>query len=160
MIAHSMGAVPTLLAQVHGWLGTDRLVFLAPMRDLATHYDRFAGEVGIGPRVRRAMTVETERRVGYPLAGIDVGVLSRSIEPVPLLVVHDRGDRETLHADSATLVRNWPGPARLVSTDGLGHRRLLVDARVVDETVRFVGANAAFSTGAGHGGAPIEAVPA
>ena len=81
VIAHSMGAVPALLAQVHGWMSTQRLVFLAPMRDLATHFDRFAGQVGIGPRVRRAMTSRTERLVGYPVAGIDIGVPGRPCRP-------------------------------------------------------------------------------
>lgn len=138
VIAHSMGAVPALLAQVHGWLSTEQLVFLAPMRDLATHFDRFAGQVGIGPRVRRAMTSRTERQVGYPVAGIDIRVLAGLVDPVPLLVVHDRGDRETSHGDSVRLVGSWPGPARLVSTDGLGHRRVLIDAAVIDETVSFI----------------------
>ena len=138
VIAHSMGAVPTLLAQVHGSLTTRRLVFLAPMRDLATHFDAFADQLGVGRRVRTAMTVETERRVGYPVAGIDVRVLARLAEPVPLLVVHDRGDRETSYQDSVTLVETWRGPSTLLSTDGLGHRRLLIDERVIDKTVRFV----------------------
>lgn len=143
VIAHSMGAVPSLLAQVHGWLSTERLVFLAPMRDLATHFDRFADQAGIGPRVRRAMTTRTERLVGYPVAGIDLGVLSRLVDPVPLLVVHDRRDRETLHDDSVRLVENWAGPAQLISTDGLGHRRLLIDRNVIDESVRFLRAGQA-----------------
>jgi pimeloyl-ACP methyl ester carboxylesterase len=138
VIAHSMGAVPTLLAQVHGSLTSRQLIFLAPMRDLATHFDRFAAQLGVGPRVRNAMTVETERRVDYPVAGIDVRVLARLAEPVPLLVVHDRGDRETSHQDSVELVETWRGPATLTSTDGLGHRRLLIDTTVIGETIRFL----------------------
>jgi pimeloyl-ACP methyl ester carboxylesterase len=140
VIAHSLGALPALLAQLHGWLSTDQLVFLAPMRDLATHFDRFAEQVGIGPRVRRELTVATQRWVGYPVDAIDVLGLSRQLAPVPLLVVHDRRDRETSHADSVRLVENWAGPARLISTDGLGHRRLLVDPGVIREVVGFVGA--------------------
>ena len=89
------------------------------------------------------MTAQTERLVGYPVAGIDIGVLSRLVDPVPLLVVHDRRDRETSHDDSVRLVENWAGPARLISTDGLGHRRLLIDRNVIDETVRFLRAGQA-----------------
>jgi hypothetical protein len=140
-----MGAVPTLLAQVDGSLTTGRLLFLAPMRDLATHFDAFAGQLGIGPRVRHAMTLDTERRVGYPVAGVDVRVLARLADPVPLLVVHDRRDRETAYQDSVTLVETWRGPAELISTDGLGHRRLLIDERVIQETVRFVAGDCAKS---------------
>lgn len=138
VIAHSMGAVPALLAQVQGRLTTRQLVLLAPMRDLATHFDRFAGQAGIGRKVRGQMTVQTERLVGYPVAGVDVRVLSTLVEPVPLLVIHDRRDRETSHEDSEQLVANWPAPARLISTDGLGHRRILIDRDVVSQVTGFV----------------------
>ena len=140
VIAHSMGAVPALLAQIHGGLSTRRLVFLAPMRDLATHFDRFAGQAGIGRKVRGQMTVQTERLVGYPVAGVDVRVLSCMVEPIPLLVIHDRNDRETSHEDSEQLVADWPASAQLVSTDGLGHRRILIDKGVVNQVARFVAA--------------------
>lgn len=142
VIAHSMGVVPTLLAQTRGELSVQQHVLLAPMRDLDTHFDRLADQLGIGPRVRASMTVQAERLVGYPVAGVDVRLLARSVEPVPLLVIHDRGDRETSHDDSVQLVQDWAGSARLISTDGLGHRRLLIDAEVIDETVRFIGAAA------------------
>ena len=141
VIAHSMGAVPALLAQVHEGLVAERLVFLSPMRDLATYFDRFAGQLGIGRRIRAQMTVHTERLVDYPVAGVDVRVLSRRVEPVPLLIVHDRRDRETSYDDSGELAQTWAGPARLISTDGLGHRRILSDQQVVDEVVRFVSAD-------------------
>jgi len=103
---------------------------------LNTRRDKFGDR-----RVREAMTIQTEQLVGYPVAGIDLRVLSRSAPPVPLLVVHDQRDRETFHEDSVQLVANWAGPARLVSTDGLGHRRILVDQQVVDEVVSFVRAD-------------------
>lgn len=38
------------------------------------------------------------------------------------------------------LIQEWAGPARLITTDGLGHRRLLIDRTVIDETVRFLAA--------------------
>ena len=49
---------------------------------------------------------------------------------MPTLVVHDRGDRQTPYADAVRLVASLPD-ARLVTTDGLGHRRILKDAAVV-----------------------------
>lgn len=138
VIAHSMGAIPALLAQIDGGLTTRQLVLLSPMRDLATHFDRFAAHLGIGRRVRAGMTVRTERLVDYPVAGVDVRVLAAGVPAVPLLVVHDRRDRETFHDDSVGLVDHWAGPARLISTDGLGHRRILIDRQVMDTVVAFV----------------------
>jgi pimeloyl-ACP methyl ester carboxylesterase len=53
-----------------------------------------------------------------------------------LLVVHDREDREVPIRHADRLAAAWPN-ARLVATDGLGHRRILRDAAVIAETVAF-----------------------
>ena len=45
--------------------------------------------------------------------------------------------REVPHAPSARLVQCWPG-AQLLSTAGLGHRRVLADAAVGGAVARFV----------------------
>jgi pimeloyl-ACP methyl ester carboxylesterase len=55
----------------------------------------------------------------------------------PLLVVHDRNDRRLAWAASVELVDRWPD-ARLLTTEGLGHSRLLGDRAVHEEIVRFV----------------------
>ena len=52
-------------------------------------------------------------------------------------MIHDRGDRQTPWADSARLVASLPD-ARLVTTDGLGHRRILEDAGVVHAVTSFL----------------------
>lgn len=137
VVAHSMGAVPTLLAMTYGWLGAQRLVFLAPMARFTTQFDGFAAQFGIGPRVRRHVEAATERRVGMPVAAFDVAHLAREAGPVPILVVHDRADRQTSYRESVELVAGLPD-ARLVTTEGLGHHRLLRDSGVVDAVVGFV----------------------
>jgi pimeloyl-ACP methyl ester carboxylesterase len=61
------------------------------------------------------------------------------VDSPPLLLVHDRQDAETSWADSAAIAQAWPG-SRLVTTTGLGHRRILRDPAVVAEVVGFVAA--------------------
>jgi pimeloyl-ACP methyl ester carboxylesterase len=56
----------------------------------------------------------------------------------PLLLIHDRQDAETGWADSDAIARAWPG-ARLVTTTGLGHRRILRDPAVIAEVAGFLG---------------------
>lgn len=141
VIAHSMGVLPSLLVQRAG-LPVGRLALIAPVRDLAGHLDRFAGLVGMRPRTRRAMDDRIAGLIGEPVAGMDVRRLAAHAGPIPLLVVHDRQDRETSHAHSVELVERWPGPASMISTDGLGHRRILTDPFVVGQVVDFVGAAA------------------
>ena len=49
----------------------------------------------------------------------------------------DRDDDEVAWTDGAAIAEAWPG-ARLVTTTGLGHRRILRDAQVVSQAVSFV----------------------
>lgn len=139
VVAHSMGALPSLMVHRDG-LPVGRFVLLAPMRDLATHLDRFGAAAGMGPRTRRLMDARITRLTGHFVAELDVRRLAAGAAPVPLLVVHDRRDHQTRHAHSVDLVETWPGPAMMLSTDGLGHRRLLSDPGVVEEVVAFVAA--------------------
>ena len=64
------------------------------------------------------------------MAEFDAAYQAARVDSVPTLVVHDRGDRQTPWADSARLVESLPD-ARLVTTEGLGHRRILQDVAVV-----------------------------
>ncbi|UYM04573.1 alpha/beta fold hydrolase [Solicola gregarius] len=145
IVSHSMGAVPALLAMRDGWVGADRLVMISPMVELATYFDRFGEQVGFGPRIRRGMDAETKRRTGYPVDEFALARLASDLEPLPpTLVIHDRRDRRTSYEQSAAIVETWP-EATLISTDGLGHLRILRAADVVHASVRHVLADVADS---------------
>ena len=138
IIAHSMGAVPVALALRDGWASAERLVMIAPMSELSTYFDRFGAMVGFGPRIRRGMDDETRRRTGYPVDEFAVPRLVGDLDSVPpTLIIHDRADKETAHEASAAIAESF-ADARLMSTDGLGHRRILRDPGVVAATVEHV----------------------
>jgi hypothetical protein len=52
-------------------------------------------------------------------------------------VVHDRGDTMVPWRQGAAFARHWPG-ARLLSTRGLGHGRILEDDAVARAAVDFI----------------------
>ena len=109
------------------------------MADPLPYTRDFAEVLGFSEATRQRLLVLMERRAGRPLADFDV---ARGVEsfggPLPAaLVVHDTQDKEAHHADGERLARSWPG-ARLVTTTGLGHRRILRDPDVVAEVVAHV----------------------
>jgi pimeloyl-ACP methyl ester carboxylesterase len=55
----------------------------------------------------------------------------------PLLVIHDRDDRETLITEGVAVAAAWPD-AQMIATEGLGHRRILRDPSVVDSAAGFI----------------------
>ena len=149
VIAHSMGAVPALMTLKYGWLGAERLVFLAPMARLSTQFDVFQRFLGFGPRTRRRMERYTEELVGFSVGEFDVVDLASRMDPYPTLIVHDRGDRQTSYAESLDLAARLPD-AELITTDGLGHHRILRDTVVVRQVLAFV-ENAAQETDVAFG---------
>jgi len=137
VIAHSLGTVSTYLALRFGWLSTQRLVLVAPMVAAAPLFDQFQRALGFGARTRRAFDRRVDALVGIPFGEFDARIQAAHVDPAPTLVVHDRGDRQTPYAETLSLVASLPD-ARLVTTDDLGHRRILKDPAVVREVVAFV----------------------
>jgi pimeloyl-ACP methyl ester carboxylesterase len=129
VVAHSMGALSTVLALRDGWIGTERLVFIAPVTGVPDFVLRIRAELGFGDRIQRRMEALAQLRTGYPVGELDVALLAARIKRPPLLVVHDEQDRETPWEGSVRLVDTWTG-ARLHTTSGLGHRRVLADPGV------------------------------
>jgi pimeloyl-ACP methyl ester carboxylesterase len=136
VVSHSLGCSATAYALRDG-LAADRVVFLAPMADPRPYTHQFARRLGFGERVRARMVERIERRVGVPMSTFDLPAMARQMTPPPLLVVHDRDDREIGWSGGRDVSRAWPA-ARLLLTSGLGHRRILRDPEVVAQVVEFV----------------------
>jgi pimeloyl-ACP methyl ester carboxylesterase len=143
VVAHSLGATATAFAMRDG-LAADRAVFVSPMADPLPYTRAFAARLGFGERVRSRMVGRIERRVAMPMSSFAVPAVAGQVATPPLLLVHDRQDSETGWSDSAAIARAWPA-ARLVTTAGLGHRRILRDPAVVAEVAGFVASAAAVS---------------
>jgi pimeloyl-ACP methyl ester carboxylesterase len=58
---------------------------------------------------------------------------------LPLLLVHDKQDEITPYVSSLALKRAYPA-AELMTTEGLGHRKILRDPAVIQRIVDFVAA--------------------
>jgi pimeloyl-ACP methyl ester carboxylesterase len=140
VVAHSMGALSALLAIRDGWLAAERLVLIAPPSGIPDLLVRLRSELGLGERTTRRLVERIHLRTGYAPDELDLARIATALERherPELLVVHDLLDREVPHAPSARLVHSWPG-AQLLSTAGLGHRRVLADAAVGGAVARFV----------------------
>lgn len=136
VVAHSLGTIATYLTLRFGWLGTRRLVFIAPMTDAISLFDQFQGALGFGPRTRAAFDREVDAFVGLPVKEFDASFQAQYVEPVPTLVFADRDDRQTPYQDAERFAASVG--AELVTTAGLGHRRILRDADVIQRVLAFV----------------------
>ena len=135
VIAHSIGAAATARALREG-LRAGAAVFVAPPADLTLHADLMLETLGFGRRARALMRDRVEHRLGVPWSTLDVAGFAPAMR-TPLLVVHDREDADVPWQEGAIIAQAWPG-ATLVTTSGLGHRRIVRDADVVRDAVEFV----------------------
>jgi len=135
VIAHSLGAAAAVRALTQG-LEVKRAVFIGPTGGPRDFADRFRRHLGVPAHVMASMRARSERWLGASWDDFDIPALARR-QNVPLLVLHDRDDAEVPWKDGAAIAAAWPG-ARLITTTGLGHRRILRDEVVVIHAVAFV----------------------
>jgi pimeloyl-ACP methyl ester carboxylesterase len=111
-----------------------RLALVAPSADVVAMTAQLARTLGYGERTRRLFDARLEALAGRPLTDFD---LTRTSAAAPTLVVHDRHDKEVPYAESVRIAEAWPA-ATLVTTEGLGHQRILRDPGVVARVAEFV----------------------
>jgi len=132
IIAHSYGAAATalMLARLPQWM-PQHLTLVSPMLDILQHLAIFAGIAGLSPDGWHRLQRRVGERLGQPLESIST--LDAAVQlQTPGLIVHDRNDPLIPYAISARLAECWSS-GELLATQGLGHRRILSCARVVDE---------------------------
>ncbi len=140
IVAHSMGCAAAAIA-MHRGLAAVRAVFVAPPANPRVYLRIFTDAFGIPEPVHDAIRSGFERRFGFEWDDFDVTRMAGAMT-TPLLILHDREDPDVPWTDGAAIARAWPG-ADLVTTEGLGHRRILHDSAVVARAIGFLRAAAA-----------------
>ena len=135
IVGHSLGCAAATLALRDG-LPVPRVVFLAPPLNPSDYTRQFGDMFGLTDDVIDGLRARIEERFlrkwdDYSLATMAPSMTAR------LLVFHDQDDVETRLSGSARLAELWPA-ARLVTTEGLGHRRILRAPEVVGQAVEFL----------------------
>ncbi|MCO7273876.1 MULTISPECIES: alpha/beta fold hydrolase [Cellulosimicrobium] len=136
VVSHSLGTATTVLA-VRDGLSAGRLVLVAAIADVLGELDGFADVLRLSRRTRELLRGLLSDVAGRPLAELDVRETLRTHPVPPALVVHDRADKEVPYPVGAALAAAWP-EGELLTTDGLGHHRLLRDPEVVRAVVDYV----------------------
>jgi pimeloyl-ACP methyl ester carboxylesterase len=142
-VGHSLGAAAGALALANGKARFERAVLIGPPADLVGYSRRFARWYWMPEAVRGAMQHAIEERYGILWQDLEVARLAPRLS-APALVIHDRDDRHVPWTQGARIAQLWPG-ARLMSTDGLGHRRILEDEAVTCAAADFIAGRSAIT---------------
>ena len=122
--------------------GNPRAVLIAPPSSLIGYSRMFSRYMGIPERIRAAMQWRFEKRYGVDWQEFE---LPHSVETIDsaALFIHDRDDKETRFKRGLALARTWRD-ARFLATEGLGHRRILRSAPVVQSAIDFIADDVTF----------------
>ncbi len=133
VVAHSMGAAATCLAVTRG-LQLETAVFVAPAPSVREAPYRFARHLHVPRDVMGRMVRRLESRNDMSFAELQRHVFDGA-EKLALLVYHDKRDPDVPLLDGEMLEALG---AEFRATEGLGHRRILRHAGVIEGTVAYL----------------------
>jgi pimeloyl-ACP methyl ester carboxylesterase len=144
IVAHSFGSLSAFQA-VRGGVTTGRLVSISGVCDIGYPFDNFCRTLGLDDGVRQDLRRRAELHFA-PEQDIWLRFCA-SYDPaafdLPILVIHDEND-ETVDPEQGRRLAEAHAPrATLVTTTGLGHRKIMATPNVIDSVVDFVAAGAA-----------------
>ncbi|MGB8224840.1 MAG: alpha/beta fold hydrolase [Polyangiales bacterium] len=145
VVAHSLGGAATTLALSQG-LEVERAVFISPPADPRAFLKVFSAALGISNDVRARVQQRIEARLGMPMESMRANAIAPSMR-IPLLIIHDRDDKEVPLRAGQSIADGWPG-AELIITEGLGHQRILRADAVANSAVSFIDAARHWKTAA------------
>jgi pimeloyl-ACP methyl ester carboxylesterase len=134
-IGHSLGGAAVTFAQDEAWRAR-KLILVAPAADMAAAAGRFFRFVRLGEYLSQPFYAWLLRRTGVSIEQLQVHRHVPALSQ-PALIVHDLNDEDVPWGEGERYAQYWPG-ARLLTTQGLGHRRVLDAPEVIEAALAFV----------------------
>jgi pimeloyl-ACP methyl ester carboxylesterase len=134
-VGHSLGGAALTLAQGERW-HAERVVVIAPAADMAAQAERFMRHIRLGEHLRERFFGWHERTTGVNVQDLEVRRYLPALG-LPCLIVHDLDDLEVPWSDGELYARYWHN-ARLLTTEGLGHHRVLDAPDVITAALAFM----------------------
>jgi pimeloyl-ACP methyl ester carboxylesterase len=113
------------------------MALVSPSPDMERVAHAFARSLGFRPRTERLLITEMEKRAQGPLADFNVANMGATGLLPPALVIHDRADKESPYRTAQDIADRWK-EATLVTTEGLGHHRILIKPTVVEQAAAHI----------------------
>jgi pimeloyl-ACP methyl ester carboxylesterase len=137
LAGHSFGGAAVTYAVANG-VAVERAAILAAPVSLARALDFVSRELRLSPERAAGVRAELHRRTGVTIESLELEPIAAKLT-IPALIIHSRDDRVVQPRAGERLAAAWAG-AELLLVDGLGHRRILSDAALIDRVLAFLGA--------------------
>lgn len=139
VITHSFGGPCIALATQKGF-EAKRIVSVCPPSNTRGLVEKFATVLHIPEKASLDMARRIEDKFGKSIWE-DVSMVNTVKElKIPGLLIHDDSDDDIPWQEGQAVAEAWD-KAKFIKTSGLGHRRILRDASVIESVVHFIGEN-------------------
>jgi pimeloyl-ACP methyl ester carboxylesterase len=134
-IAHSMGSMALLRALRDG-IPMKSAAIIGSGDKIRNVFYRFSEQLQFSDKVTEQMIQTVEKQFGMNLESYSSSMSLEDLK-MPLLIVHDKDDKETPFIYSKDL-HEIANNSELLLTTGLGHHRILRDSKTVQRIVQFI----------------------
>ena len=134
-IAHSMGSF-ALLRAIKDGLPLQSAAIIGSGDSIKGVFYRFSQQLHFSEKITERMITTVEKQFGTKLETYSSSMSIKEID-IPLLIVHDKDDKEAPYECSITL-HDLARNSQLKLTSGLGHHRILRDSKTVQHIIQFL----------------------
>ena len=137
-IGHSLGGMAVLNAAKSG-LEVQKIAVIGSGDIVQDILDNFISRLQLKPIISQKLRNYFETKYGEAMDNYSAYKAASALE-IPILVIHDKNDLE-VPVEAGMHIYQHVKNGDLMLTEGLGHRKILGDARVIQKVIEFIKTN-------------------
>lgn len=134
-IGHSLGGMSVLNAIKKG-LKVNHAIVIGSGDIVEDIIDDFITKLGLKSSVSMLLRLHFEKKYGQKMSNYSAFLAAKETT-IPVLVIHDHHDPE-VPVKAGINIHKYLKNGELLLTDGLGHRKILGNPKVIEKTVQFI----------------------
>jgi len=134
-VGHSLGGM-SILNSIKRGLKVKKAVIIGSGDIVEDILVDFVEKLGMNIAISKKMKANLEKRIDETMDSFSAYIVAREIE-IPVLVIHDKDDDDVPVKAGHHIKENLKN-GELFLTEGLGHRKILGDAKVIKKIIEFL----------------------
>ena len=134
-VGHSLGAMSVLNAIKRG-LNVKKAVVIGSGDVIKDIMDDFTAKLGMNIATGKLMIRSFEKKFGQTINTYSAYIAAKEVS-CPVLVIHDENDAD-VPVSAAYHIAKYLANAEVMITEGLGHRKILGDSKVIKKIIQFL----------------------
>lgn len=134
-IGHSLGGMALLNAVKEG-LKVKKITLIGSGNSITAICHQFVKRLELKSKVAVLLKNNMDKLLGFDVEVLSANIAAKSVD-IPTLVIHDTQDDE-VPVSCGHAIRQNLKKGEIIITEGLGHRRILTDSKVIDAILAFL----------------------